>query len=359
MIDTLPPASPQSWPSALVRGFHARPMTLLLIAAINTAIALVLWTEDARPFWHPFVTVQIYGFCIAYCVNVAAPWDKRSPVLHLAVAVAAAVLIGVVLVILVKGYSLEHVAERHLVFAGNVIAAYICGLMISLLFFVKFRDTRAAAALHRAEAERNLLAKQAVEAQLKLMQAQVEPHFLFNTLASVQFLIETDPPQAGKLLGNLIAYLRVALPELRAHSSTLGREFELIRAYLAILGTRMGPRLRYTVELPPELASHSFPPNMLISLVENAIKHGLEPAAEGGTLTIGARRSNDRIDVTVSDTGRGLTGDGNAGTAGQGVGLANVRERLAALFGARARFTIESGTPQGTRAIIGVPYEAA
>jgi sensor histidine kinase YesM len=334
-------------------------MTLLLIAAINTAIALVLWTEDPRPFWHPLLTVQIYGFCIAYCVNVAAPWEKRTPVVHLAVAVAAAALIGVVLVILIKGYPLEHVVERRMVFAGNVIAAYICGLMISLLFFVKFRDTRQAAALHRAEAERNLLAKQAVEAQLKLMQAQVEPHFLFNTLASVQFLIETDPPQAGKLLGNLIAYLRVTLPELRAQSSTLGREFDLIRAYLAILATRMGPRLRYTVDLPSDLASHPFPPNMLISLVENAIKHGLEPSAEGGTLSIGAQRSGDRVEVIVADTGRGLGAAGNEGTAGQGVGLANVRERLAALFGPRARFAIESATPHGTRAMIDVPYETA
>jgi sensor histidine kinase YesM len=359
MIDSVAPAPSSSWVSALARGLHARPMTLLLIAAINTAIALVLWTEDPRPIWHPLLTVHIYGFCVAYCVNVAAPWDKRSPVVHLAIAVAAGALIGVVLVILVKGYSLDHVVERRMVFAGNLVAAYICGLMISLLFFVKFRETRAAAALHRAEAERNLLAKQAVEAQLKLMQAQVEPHFLFNTLASVQFLIETDPPQASRLLGNLVAYLRVALPELRAQSSTLGREFELIQAYLAILGTRMGPRLRYTIDLPSDLAAHPFPPNMLISLVENAIKHGLEPSAQGGTLAIAAHRSADRIEVVVTDTGRGLGAAGNERTAGQGVGLANVRERLAALFGPRARFAIESTAPHGTRAIIGVPFEAA
>ena len=232
------------------------------------------------------------------------------------------------------------------------------GLLITLLFFVKFREASAAAALHRAEAERNLLAKQAVEAELKLMQAQVEPHFLFNTLASVQFLTETDPPQANRLLGHLIAYLRAALPQFRAQSSTLGREFDLASAYLAILKMRMGPRLAYSADLPQELASHPFPPNMLISLVENAIRHGVEPAVDGGTIAINARRDGERIVVGVRDSGRGLaaTARANGDTSG-GVGLANVRERLIAV---RYAWPVHDRghTPRGTRAIIAVPYQA-
>ncbi|HVF63810.1 MAG TPA: histidine kinase [Casimicrobiaceae bacterium] len=343
--------------AALARGFKARPMTLALIVAINTGIALILWNNDPRPFWHPLLTTQIYGLCIAYAINVVAPWDKPRPMLSMLAAIAIAVVAGVLLVILLKGYSVDYVRERWMVFAWNIVQAFLNGLLISLLFFVKFRETRAAEALHRAESERNLLAKQAVEAELKLMQAQVEPHFLFNTLASVQFLTETDPPQAHRLLGHLIAYLRAALPQFRAHSSTLGREIDLAAAYLEILKIRMGSRLAFQVSLPPELASHAFPPNMLISLVENAIKHGVEPAVEGGTIMIDARREADRVVVTVTDSGRGLSMRQRSDTAGDGVGLSNLRERLAALFGQRGRFTIEDVQPHGARAIIAVPHE--
>jgi signal transduction histidine kinase len=360
-MSTLAAPSPASTGplAALARGFRARPLTLALIVAINTAIALVLWTNDPRPFWHPLLTTQIFGLCIAYAVNVVAPWEKPRPILRMIIAVAVAAVIGIGLVILLKGYSIEYVRERWMNFAWNVFQAFMNGLLIALLFFVKFREARASAALHRAEAERNLLAKQAVEAELKLMQAQVEPHFLFNTLASVQFLTETDPPKANRLLGHLIAYLRAALPQFRAQSSTLGREFELVRAYLAILQMRMGQRLTFSIDLPNALANHPFPPNMLISLVENAIKHGVEPSVDGGTITITAHREGDRVVLGVGDSGRGLAASvrANGDTSGQGVGLANVRDRLAALFGPRGQFTIEDMQPRGTRAIIAVPYE--
>ena len=353
------PAAPEPLLEALKRGVRVRPLSLVLILAINTAIALILWDNDPRPFWHPLLTVQVYGLCIAYAVNVARPWDKPRPLVTLCIAVALAVVVGVILVIVLKGYSWEHVSERRGLFGWNMVTAFLNGLLISLLFFVKFRETRATAALHRAEAERNLLARQAVEAELKLMQAQVEPHFLFNTLASVQYLTETDPQEANRLLGHLIAYLRAALPQFRAQSTTIGREFELARAYLAILQMRMGKRLAFELAVPDELAAHPFPPNMLISLVENAIKHGVEPAVDGGTVSVDVRRDADRVVLTVGDTGRGLAA--SAAASGRdpsgGVGLSNVKERLAALYGARARFSIEDLQPRGARAIIAIPYE--
>ena len=165
--------------------------------------------------------------------------------------------------------------------------------------------------------------------------------------------------QANRLLGHLIAYLRAALPQFRAHSSTLGREFELAKAYLGDPADADGPAPRLHRRARTELASHAFPPNMLISLVENAIKHGVEPSVDGGTIAISARRDGDRVVLTVTDSGRGLAASGAAsgGTAGDGVGLSNVRERLAALFGSRARFTIEDVQPRGARAIIAIPYE--
>src|SRR5436190_5494577 len=253
---TPPPLSRRYYP--LIEGFRFNWQTFLLIAAINTGIAAVLWIDDTRPFWHPFVTVQLNGFAIAYCVNVAAPWDKRSPVIRLALACCIGAFIGLMLVIQVKGYSVDYIRGHHW-FVWDFFAAFINGLLISLIFFVKFRETRAAAALHKAEADRHLLSKQAIEAELKLMQAQVEPHFLFNTLASVQYLTETDPKQAGALLGHLIDYLRAALPQLRASSTTIGREAELARAYLNILKMRIGPRLEFAIDVPLDLQSHPIP----------------------------------------------------------------------------------------------------
>ena len=225
---------------------------------------------------------------------------------------------------------------------------------VSLFFLLKFRETRAAEALHKAEAERLLLAKHAMESELKLMQAQIEPHFLFNTLASVQFLTETDPPQASRLLGHLLSYLRAALPQMRSASTTLGQEIEFAEAYLNILRMRMGPRLDFGIDVPDALRTHPFPPVLLISVVENAVTHGLEPLAAGGHITIAARQEGDRLLVTVTDTGAGLAAESRPG---RGVGLANVRERLAALFGARGRFTLEDAAPRGARATIEIPVE--
>jgi LytS/YehU family sensor histidine kinase len=178
---------------------------------------------------------------------------------------------------------------------------------------------------------------------------------LFNTLASVQYLIETDPPAANRMLGHLIDYLRAALPQLRAASSTLGKEVELARALLSILAMRIGERLAFETDVPPELAEHPFPPNLLISLVENAIKHGIEPATDGGRVTIAAKRIDGRLAVSVVDTGRGVETASVSGNAG--VGLANVRERVAALYGDSGRFVLEQVSPRGARATIEIPYQ--
>jgi len=246
--------------------------------------------------------------------------------------------------------------DEPMAFVFKVVASFLIGFSISSIFYIKRREARTAAALHKAEAERHLLSKQAVEAELKLMQAQVEPHFLFNTLASVQYLIETDPAAASRMLGHLIDYLRAALPQLRARSSTLAREMSLAEAYLNILAMRLGPRLRFTIDVPGELRDHPFPPNLIISLVENAIKHGIEPSADGGSVALAAARSGDSIVVTVSDTGCGAVANAKGG---HGVGLSNVRERLAALYGAKGRFSLEQASPRGMRATLSLPYEPA
>jgi signal transduction histidine kinase len=230
----------------------------------------------------------------------------------------------------------------------SIVAAVIVKVVLGSK---KKAEVRAQAATATAAEEG--LKRQLAEAQLKMMQAQVEPHFLFNTLASVDYLIETDPARASTMQKNLIQYLRAALPQMREGSTTLGKELTLCRAYLEILKVRMEDRLQFAITVPQGLSSAQFPPMMLQSLVENAIKHGLEPKAEGGTLTITADISHGTLRVTVADTGLGF---GAAATGGTGVGLANVRERLAALYGGTAKVTVQGNTPSGTIATIEVPY---
>ncbi len=199
-------------------------------------------------------------------------------------------------------------------------------------------EAKAVVATEIAESE--ALKRQVVEARMAAMQAQVEPHFLFNTLASIDHLIETDPKRASQMQKNLIALLRASMPAMReAHPTAhnLGREMAVIRPYLEILKVRMEDRLQIDVAVPEGLLSAEFPSMMIQSLVENAIKHGLEPKAEGGTLTVRAEIVHGKLAVTVADTGLGF---GKAATAGTGTGLANIRERLKLLYGNRASMSV-------------------
>lgn len=228
-------------------------------------------------------------------------------------------------------------------------------IMWVLRYAVRSR-VRADARVGQAEAaaEREALERKVVEARLQALQAQVEPHFLFNTLAAVEHLIETDPARAGEMQRHLIAFLRGAMPQLRGQTSCLGDEIELCRSYLAIMKIRMEDRLSYGIDLPADLRAAPFPVLMLQSVVENAIKHGLEPKAEGGSLLISARAAAGRLRVIVADSGLGF---GNGHTAGTGIGLNNIRERLHALFGDRAALVISANAPTGAQVTIEVPLE--
>jgi len=212
-----------------------------------------------------------------------------------------------------------------------------------------------------ATAEAESLKRQVVEARMAAMQAQVEPHFLFNTLASIDHLIETDPPRASVMQKNLIALLRASMPTMREAGGgsgngvrDLGRELAVIRPYLEILKVRMEERLTTDIAVPDGLLSAEFPPMMIQTLVENAIKHGLEPKAEGGHLRLAAEIVHGKLQVTVADTGLGF---GKAATAGTGVGLANIRERLQLLYGPKASLTVAENQPGGTVVTITVPYK--
>ena len=218
-------------------------------------------------------------------------------------------------------------------------------------------EAKAAQATETAGAE--ALKRQVVEARMAAMQAQVEPHFLFNTLASIDHLIETEPARASVMQKNLIALLRASMPTMREANATgpreLSRELAVIRPYLEILKVRMEERLSAQINVADGLLSAEFPPMMIQSLVENAIKHGLEPKPEGGSLLVKAEVVHGKLAVSVADTGMGF---GVTATAGSGVGLANIRERLALIYGDKATLTISPNTPSGTVVTVTVPYRA-
>jgi len=230
-------------------------------------------------------------------------------------------------------------------------------------------EQKATAATYLAEAEQ--LKRQLVEARMATMQAQVEPHFLFNTLASIDHLIETDPPRASLMQKSLIALLRATLPSMREHTPNtvryLGQELSVIRPYLDIQKMRMEDRLQIQWDVPEGLNSAEMPNMMVLSLVENAFKHGLEPKAEGGTLVLRAEVSHGKLLVTVKDSGVGYfpaDSDPGAGTelSAGGFGLKNIRDRLALIYGDQASLTIRALEPyegSGTLAILTMPYKVA
>jgi signal transduction histidine kinase len=201
-----------------------------------------------------------------------------------------------------------------------------------------------------AELRGRSLETQQLATRLRLLQAQVEPHFIFNTLSNVRRLAQTDAAAGRAMLAQLTRYLRGALPRMREDETTLGDELELVRAYLGLQQIRMGARLETIIDVPAELARSRVPPMMLLTLVENAIKHGIAPLAEGGRIAISAARRGDALLLAVADTGRGLVGE-----TGAGVGLANIRARLAALYGERAELHLQGNAPRGVLAEITVP----
>ncbi len=259
-------------------------------------------------------------------------------------------------VINIRAFRLGDVLEQTLALA------IVLSFGIKIMASGRFRaEAKAEQATEKAESEQ--IKRHVVEARMATMQAQIEPHFLFNTLASIDHLIETDPPRASLMQKNLIALLRASMPGLREAQSAgsggvrdLGREVEVIRPYIEILQVRMDERLQAAIDIPEGLLSAEFPPMMIQGLVENAIKHGLEPKPEGGRLDVSAKVEHGQLVVRVADTGVGF---GKAATSGTGVGLANLRERLDLLYGRAGALVITDNRPTGTVVTMTIPYRSA
>jgi len=233
-------------------------------------------------------------------------------------------------------------------------ASLTLGAMLVAVGEFHHQEVRSLEAMRAAETQRRTLEHESLQARVKTLEAQIEPHFLFNSLANVRRLYETDAEAGETMLTRLMRYLEVALPSMRDDRSTLEREAQLIGAYLDLQQVRMGKRLSYGIAIDPALRPVEVPPMMLLTLVENAIKHGLTPRREGGRVDVSATRVGGVLRLDVADTGRGFGSE----TSGGGTGLANIRARLAAMFGPAAELRLVPGHPHGLIATITIPAPA-
>ena len=331
-----------------------------ITAAVNTVVTIIIFPFLENSFWDLLISAQVVGFTL-YGLLYPAMNLAMSPLwraLSVAAALIAGAFLGTVLVVWVKGRDLGHVfgdSDRLLSFGLTASIGLAAGTVAVAVMATRARIARTEADLMRSEADRQRLARKHAEAELKVIRAQIEPHFLFNTLANLSFLIKDNPNQALAMLENLIDYLHAAVPRLRGESSTLRNELTMASAYVSLLQIRMGERLQAVFDIPEELLAIHFPPMMLITLIENAIKHGLNELPEGGSIAVSARRSGHTLQLCVADTGVGLPQSGSQ--ASHGIGLTNVQERLASMYGERGCLALEPNVPRGTRATIEIPID--
>ncbi|AOY93634.1 histidine kinase [Cupriavidus sp. USMAA2-4] len=327
---------------------------LAFVLCMNTVIAVSLnyGFQTGGSLWHNFVYSQLIGLSIWVLIDIPRVflwWNDKPRRLPFLLLAAAAVPLGVIIGGWCSRVSLGLPPKTPGEISEMMRVSLVVGMLASasMIYFYWSREKlayleRHAAldALQREEAE-----KQLVRAQLMALQAQIEPHFLFNSLANLDGLIATDPHAARRLLQRLIGFLRTSLAHTRAEQCTLSQEFELLRSYLDIQGMRFGARLSYELDLPAELAEVEIPPMLIQPLVENAVTHGIEPCMMGGRIVLSARAAGDgAVQVSIADTGVGFA---HGGGKGSGLGLTHVRERLARIFGAGASMQIEENSPRG------------
>jgi LytS/YehU family sensor histidine kinase len=323
---------------------------------INMLIAFLLAVSHiAETFPKAVVISQSIGICI-YTLMMSLFWVLKPKknifeMLIVSIGITGGILIGwPIASLILQRFLLIPLKPHEKDFWQTVVLGIAFGIMCSYFFISKAKLKMSHDLIQEERIKRLAKEKEALQANLKMLQAQIEPHFLFNTLSNILSLIDTNPVKGKTMLTDLIHYLRTTLSRTRHDLITLDQETEMIRAYLNIIKIRMGDRLRYEILVPESLKSYPFPPMLLQPLVENAVKHGLEPKIEGGKLSIKVTETEHGLKIEVMDTGLGLTSG-----HGSGVGITNVRERLHLLYGEKGRLSLEENKPNGLRVIIEVP----
>jgi len=353
------PATLPAKPRALALMFGWRRLRTVLFAAVPLGLLFGISSETPTRIWLLRAVVVGLSGMVAFGAFERWPARVRGPLPRWAVqliCLVVAVPFGAYFAYwLTTGGSpqFSQQPDRISGYFQLVVSGVLFGPWIALAALVRHRDglvrdQALAFALERSELER-----QALDARLRLLQAQVEPHFLFNTLANVRELVDAGSPQASSVLDSLIAYLRAAVPRLHDPATTLGQELQLVRAYLEIMHMRIPDRLQFSIDVGDRAGDLRCPPMTLLTLVENAVRHGIDPSEEGGRIDVIVRTSAGRCRVQVIDTGVGLQHSGD----GLGTGLASLRERLQLVFGGDARVDITAIEPHGARADLDFPAQ--
>ncbi|MBC7917687.1 MAG: histidine kinase [Rhodoferax sp.] len=347
------PVSPASSDQGMWDRARLTPTYQQFIAVMGLAFcaALGLIPITRNSFIELLGETSFVGVVLLFAFTAAGA--LRQSVLPRWVAQLVAVTLGAIVAPLVVqllgtgGDFRQFITSRSLV-AGYFMVMFggaITGSLIALGALYRERDAQARAEALQFALERETLQRQAADARLHLLTAQIEPHFLLNTLANVQTLVETGSPRAVPVFRSLIAYLRGAMQQLHQECATLADEERLVRSYLDIMAMRMPDRLTYTVDIDPGLATLRFPPMALLTLVENSIRHGIDPGVDGGSIAVCARAvGSDGVHIWVADTGVGMSEE-----AGQGTGLTNLQLRLQAFFGNDATLELLEQSPHGLR----------
>jgi sensor histidine kinase YesM len=328
-----------------------------LILSTLVAAFLTLTGITTKSFIPNLIVSQSFGISMCSMIMlllwILKPEKMASLVFIVVIGIGGGILIGLQM----GSFFLKHFfsvalrqPEKNLL--QTTLLAITFGIILSYFFISKSRLRISREEIQQERIKRLSGEKETLEANLRLLQAQIEPHFLFNTLSNVLSLIDTNPAGGKSMLVDLIHYLRTSLSRTFPDPITLDQEIDMIKAYLNIQKIRMGERLHFKIELPDAVRTHPFPPMLLQPLVENAVKHGLEPKMEGGKIIIKAVEENDFIRIEVIDTGLGFSSFEKPG-----VGIGNVKERIKLLYGEKGRLILEENKPNGVKAIIEVPKQ--
>ena len=345
-------AAPTAEPITLgyvVRGYAATTVFCLIIG-------VVLWALQITPLYNSLVV----SFSIGWSVHSMSLLGRRRLEPRVGPRVSALLLtsVGLSVGLVLSGLLLY---GRPLLFfieaPGTLLLGAVLGIAGYTIFGTRARLLTAQLEVERLERTQAEQARQLAQAELKILQAQIEPHFLFNTLSNVQSLLHDEPDKADRMLEQLTVLLRQSLSRTRRETTSLGEELALIRAYLDIQQIRMGDRLSFEIDVDPQLDAMTLPPLLLQPLVENAITHGIEAQPGPGHLTLSGRRTASGAQLQVTDTGPGLTAAAGPARPGHGTGLANIRERLGSRYGTGAQLTLSEAPAGGLVATLNLPLE--
>jgi len=343
-------------PGSFAQRLRSNRLRVTLVAAGAVFALLTLTWEDA--LYQLMALVFVPALCALLVFTLLERWPRRlpRPLARWAIQViaVAAVMPLVELAFFIAATRpgappFWKVESR----AGSFGALTFLGMLVSswvaMTALMRERDDL----IQRAERARGELERQALDSRLRLLQAQVEPHFLFNTLANVQALVDIGSPRASPVLASLVSYLRAAVPRLSEPVNRLGRELEMARAYLVLMQMRLPDRLHFSVEADAEVEPFRCPPTTLLTLVENAVRHGIDPSLEGGRIDVSVRLRDRRCLVAVRDTGVGIT----SSSGGLGTGLSMLRERLELAFEGDANLRLSEVVPHGVLVEIEFPAQ--